>query len=144
MWEPRHLTTPWAFMACYRDCFTFFLSVVIGELRSLKNLPPAQLFPNNGIETHANEVGSHCSNEFCVTSFTMRMIYSLLDNLTAFFNCTLCYVASNIWMTVRDFKRSGDVATYALLNIWSCKRFYINSTKCNSNPAVRYLRKHTL
>jgi hypothetical protein len=23
MWEPRHLTTLWAFMACYRDSFTF-------------------------------------------------------------------------------------------------------------------------
>jgi hypothetical protein len=25
MWEPRRLTTLWAFMACYRDSFTFFL-----------------------------------------------------------------------------------------------------------------------
>jgi hypothetical protein len=25
MWEPRPLTTLWAFMACYRDNFTFFL-----------------------------------------------------------------------------------------------------------------------
>jgi hypothetical protein len=24
MWEPRRLTTLWAFMACYRDSFTFF------------------------------------------------------------------------------------------------------------------------
>jgi hypothetical protein len=23
MWEPRHLTIVWAFMACYRDSFTF-------------------------------------------------------------------------------------------------------------------------
>jgi hypothetical protein len=23
MWEPRHLTTLWAFKACYRDSFTF-------------------------------------------------------------------------------------------------------------------------
>jgi hypothetical protein len=22
MWEPQHLTTPWAFKACYRDSFT--------------------------------------------------------------------------------------------------------------------------
>jgi hypothetical protein len=27
MWEPRRLTTLWAFMACYRDSFTFFLTV---------------------------------------------------------------------------------------------------------------------
>jgi hypothetical protein len=26
MWEPRRLTTLWAFTACYRDSFTFFLS----------------------------------------------------------------------------------------------------------------------
>jgi hypothetical protein len=25
MWEPRHLTTLWAFMTCYRDSFTFYL-----------------------------------------------------------------------------------------------------------------------
>jgi hypothetical protein len=25
MWEPRHLTTLWAFMACYRDSFTFLI-----------------------------------------------------------------------------------------------------------------------
>jgi hypothetical protein len=24
MWEPRRLTTLWAFMACYKDSFTFF------------------------------------------------------------------------------------------------------------------------
>jgi hypothetical protein len=24
MWEPRRLTTPWAFTACYRDKFTFY------------------------------------------------------------------------------------------------------------------------
>jgi hypothetical protein len=24
MWEPRRLTTLWAFAACYRDSFTFF------------------------------------------------------------------------------------------------------------------------
>jgi hypothetical protein len=24
MWEPRRLTTLWAFTACYRDSFTFF------------------------------------------------------------------------------------------------------------------------
>jgi hypothetical protein len=27
MWEPRRLTTLWAFMACYMDSFTFFLSI---------------------------------------------------------------------------------------------------------------------
>jgi hypothetical protein len=26
MWEPRPLTPLWAFMACYRDSFTFFLT----------------------------------------------------------------------------------------------------------------------
>jgi hypothetical protein len=26
MWEPLRLTTLWAFTACYRDSFTFFLS----------------------------------------------------------------------------------------------------------------------
>jgi hypothetical protein len=26
MWEPRRLTTPWAFAACYRDSFTFLPS----------------------------------------------------------------------------------------------------------------------
>jgi hypothetical protein len=26
MWEPRRLTTLWAFTACYRDSFTFYLS----------------------------------------------------------------------------------------------------------------------
>jgi hypothetical protein len=25
MWEPRRLTTLWAFMACYRDSFTIFI-----------------------------------------------------------------------------------------------------------------------
>jgi hypothetical protein len=26
MWEPRHLTLLWAYTACYRDSFTFFIS----------------------------------------------------------------------------------------------------------------------
>jgi hypothetical protein len=26
MWEPRRLTTLWAFTACYRDSFTFLYS----------------------------------------------------------------------------------------------------------------------
>jgi hypothetical protein len=25
IWEPRRLTTVWAFMACYRDSFSFYL-----------------------------------------------------------------------------------------------------------------------
>jgi hypothetical protein len=29
MWEPRRLTTLWAFMACYRDSFTFTLLQLI-------------------------------------------------------------------------------------------------------------------
>jgi hypothetical protein len=33
MWEPRRLTTLWAFTACYRDSFTFLL---VELLRLLK------------------------------------------------------------------------------------------------------------
>jgi hypothetical protein len=29
MWEPRPLTPLWAFTACYRDSFTFFLDFII-------------------------------------------------------------------------------------------------------------------
>jgi hypothetical protein len=29
MWEPRRLTTLWAFTACYRDSFTFFFYIMI-------------------------------------------------------------------------------------------------------------------
>jgi hypothetical protein len=29
MWEPRHLTTLWAFTACYRDSFTFYLLLLL-------------------------------------------------------------------------------------------------------------------
>jgi hypothetical protein len=29
MWEPRRLTTLWAFKACYRDSFTFFTFFII-------------------------------------------------------------------------------------------------------------------
>jgi hypothetical protein len=28
MWEPRRLTTPWAFTSCYRDSFTFFWYII--------------------------------------------------------------------------------------------------------------------
>jgi hypothetical protein len=37
IWEPRHLTTLWAFMACYRDSFTlpFIMSVM-----TMKSIPP--------------------------------------------------------------------------------------------------------
>jgi hypothetical protein len=31
MWEPQHLTTLWAFMACYRDSFIFFSEWRIGK-----------------------------------------------------------------------------------------------------------------
>jgi hypothetical protein len=33
MWEPRRLTTLWAFTACYRDSFAFFNSILKKELR---------------------------------------------------------------------------------------------------------------
>jgi hypothetical protein len=35
MWEPRLLTSPWAFMACYRDSFTLKTSNLgwIGDSR---------------------------------------------------------------------------------------------------------------
>jgi hypothetical protein len=29
MWEPRRVTTPWAFMACYRDSFTLHTTLYI-------------------------------------------------------------------------------------------------------------------
>jgi hypothetical protein len=32
MWEPRRLTTLWAFMACYRDSFTFTLPPSVSRL----------------------------------------------------------------------------------------------------------------
>jgi hypothetical protein len=36
MWEPRRLTTPWAFAVCYRDSFTFTSHELIeGLLRHL-------------------------------------------------------------------------------------------------------------
>jgi hypothetical protein len=36
MWEPRRLTTLWAFKACYRDSFTFY-SLHIIKLSTLKH-----------------------------------------------------------------------------------------------------------
>jgi hypothetical protein len=32
MWEPRRLTTVWAFMACYRDGFTFTCFMILGAI----------------------------------------------------------------------------------------------------------------
>jgi hypothetical protein len=32
MWEPRRLTTLWAFMVCYRDSFTFFFYLYVYDL----------------------------------------------------------------------------------------------------------------
>jgi hypothetical protein len=29
MWQPRRLTTLWAFMACYRDSFTFYFKTMM-------------------------------------------------------------------------------------------------------------------
>jgi hypothetical protein len=35
MWEPRRLTTLWAFTACYNDSFTFFNKIHIPVLNGL-------------------------------------------------------------------------------------------------------------
>jgi hypothetical protein len=32
MWEPRRLTTLWAFTACYRDSITFSLTLISDEI----------------------------------------------------------------------------------------------------------------
>jgi hypothetical protein len=32
IWEPRRLTTLWAFMACYRDSFTFYITLYNGSV----------------------------------------------------------------------------------------------------------------
>jgi hypothetical protein len=32
MWEPRRLTTLWAFTASYKDSFTFFLNMLVTSL----------------------------------------------------------------------------------------------------------------
>jgi hypothetical protein len=37
MWEPQHLTTVWAFTACYRDTFTFFFSPLWRKLSNDQN-----------------------------------------------------------------------------------------------------------
>jgi hypothetical protein len=31
MWEPRRLTTLWAFMACYRDSFYFIFKFLVAQ-----------------------------------------------------------------------------------------------------------------
>jgi hypothetical protein len=43
MWEPRRLTTLWAFMACYRDSFTFFL---------FNKTDKIQLFANKSVHSY--------------------------------------------------------------------------------------------
>jgi hypothetical protein len=35
MWEPERLTTLWAFMACYRDSFTFMCKYNIGTFDTM-------------------------------------------------------------------------------------------------------------
>jgi hypothetical protein len=45
MWEPWHLTTLWAFMACYRDSFTFVYHMTQSHIDNTTN----QHFWNNSI-----------------------------------------------------------------------------------------------
>jgi hypothetical protein len=40
MWEPRRLTTLWAFTACYRDSFTFFTVSLKSTMKQFTWLPP--------------------------------------------------------------------------------------------------------
>jgi hypothetical protein len=35
MWEPRRLTTLWAFTACYRDSFTLFIITIFSHLSGI-------------------------------------------------------------------------------------------------------------
>jgi hypothetical protein len=42
MWKPRRLTTLWAFTACYRDSFTFYLFTHLEHRSSVKSLVSLQ------------------------------------------------------------------------------------------------------
>jgi hypothetical protein len=49
MWEPQHLTTLWAFTACYRDSITFFYLYLDNVLLGLRN---TMWFMNDGSPAH--------------------------------------------------------------------------------------------
>jgi hypothetical protein len=62
MWEPRRLTTLWAFTACYSDSFTFTavirISAVLWDVPTCqRNVPP----PFSGSKPSKQQVTSHCS-----------------------------------------------------------------------------------
>jgi hypothetical protein len=44
IWEPRRFTTLWAFMACYRDSFSFTFNLTIGYLLTIKASRKARNF----------------------------------------------------------------------------------------------------
>jgi hypothetical protein len=54
MWEPRRLTTVWAFTACYRDSFTFKgHTLQCGEFRKSQSVRP-------GVEPHSIPIPVMC------------------------------------------------------------------------------------
>jgi hypothetical protein len=67
MWEPRRLTTLWAFMACFRDSFTFFMMTEYIEMF------PTEVFwiLSLAVQNRVNEAVSHEIKE-------MRMLEDIL------------------------------------------------------------------
>jgi hypothetical protein len=49
MWKPRHLTTLWAFTACYKDSFFFTIIVTNAKLKILYIYTTLSLFSNSFI-----------------------------------------------------------------------------------------------
>jgi hypothetical protein len=59
MWEPRHLTTLWAFAACYKDSFTFFTFTNVRlERVNLLSMFPSEVTDTNSYNWRQSEMTS--------------------------------------------------------------------------------------
>jgi hypothetical protein len=70
MWEPRRLITPWAFTACYRDSFTFYVRMICSkmimnveyvEMQGKRSWPILRCYPSTYV---LEEIGkkNHCNH----------------------------------------------------------------------------------
>jgi hypothetical protein len=107
MWEPQPLTTLWAFTACYRDSFTFF---IVARQRRRQN-PPTVAMQRLGKNVTAATNAKTTIEELLDVSFSMRSV-SYQGKRRLVLPRTCLY-----------FKNYKETKTIRSLNMHVCQRY---------------------
>jgi hypothetical protein len=112
MWEPRRLRTLWAFMACYRDSFTFTDTKLDHVLRQVLPTCPTKHLASSPQETNTKFPKRCVSNKTrtMIHVQTTKLVYSLLLDYASCIDVETGYEPRNQRSIAGGFSAASRVA----------------------------------